>query len=467
MLKFVKRQIFFLIFTFLFCGFAFAGGPFLVTEDGIVLFWDNESPVNYHPELGSCGPFSNADMKTKIQNLLANWSDLEEVDLSFNEVSGSLTDITGDNYLSYFSDGSLTTNDVNARSDGLNPIIFDDDGAIIESLAGSANVPFILGLAGIANSESDGEITDGQMILNCKCLANHPFDQCSVNGSISEVDEETLNFTILHEVGHFLNLDHSQANADYYSNGDTDDDIYLPVMFPFAFETSVGILPRQDDVHSLAYIYPSEDFLAERCLVTGQLLDTDGNALMCADVWAQTTDDTDTISWVSGSLASGSDSNSDDDIVDTDECTADCGKFEMYLETGKDYTFTVKSINENFISGSGINPCFNTQLTTIEEEEIASITSAQCTAGSTIDLGSITTTSTSGSTSSSGSTDSTGDSGSSGGSTSSSGGVENPVDYWCQLNIKKTNHHSRFEFEILTILSLLSLYFTIRIKKLY
>lgn len=458
----------FLPVLLLFSHLSFGGGPYNVVDGGIIPEWDNTSAIDYHPESGSCGPFKNSDMLTKLQTEFAKWTDLTETDVTFNEVTSQFDDIDGDNYETYLVTGSGTTNDTAAMADGYNPIVFDDDGEITAAFAGEANVPLILGFAGITGYSSDyNEITDGQLVLNCKCLENHPVYLCSYLGSYITSSEETLNATIVHEMGHFLNLDHSQANYEYYDNGNVSDDAYVPIMHPILIEADSGYAPRKDDIHALAYLYPAEDFQSSRCLVTGTVLDTNGDPLRCVDVWATTDDATDTISWVTGTTATAYDNNEDGDTLDTDECEENCGYFNFYLETGKAYSFHLKAIDSDFVGGSGIGPCAdyiqNTSITDSDTDEpVASITSAQCTAGSTIDLGDISTSYSPLASNDSSSSDSSDSSSSSDSSDNSAGGsegdVENPVGYWCKLNPRLQIHKS-FSGEFLFIFMIALLLF--------
>jgi hypothetical protein len=131
-------------------------------------------------------------------------------------------------------------------------------------------------------------------------------------------------------------------------------------------------------------------------LVTGALLDADGNQLRCADVQAIPSDLSKSVAFVSGAYAPAEDSNGNGDTVDPGECVSNCGDFQLYLDPGVDYTIKVHPINSTFTGGSGISPCANGQLTTINTETIATVTAAQCTEGATITLGDLTTTSTGG-----------------------------------------------------------------------
>lgn len=405
-----------------------AGGALYVSTTGNASAWDNSTAVAFHPESGTCAGFSNSAMLDIIADDLTVWSGLNEVNLSLEQVTGSIGQVGIDNYESYLF---LSQNaDISLVSDGLSPVVFDDDAAIIAEVTGEENKYLVLGLAGAVGFNSDySTIQEGQALFNCRCLTNHPAGPCytSDNQSVVEVTEEELDFIIVHEMGHFLNLDHSQVNLTQFENGNDSDDKDIPIMFPFVFDPGETITARRDDIQALAGIYPAADFTDEWCLISGNLKDKNGNDLRCADMWAEDGDPGHTVAGVSGALAAAEDTNSDGDTTDSGECSTNCGYFAMYQKAGVEYAVTVKPIETTFVGGSSVGPCVDSQLTTIEEEQVATVTSSQCSAGSTIALGDITTTSSGGVSS-----------GSSGGGTG--GGAEgsdsdlNPVGYTCALS---------------------------------
>lgn len=430
---------------------AFAGGPFIVTEDGVPVFWGENPTVEYHPEEGSCSTFSNAEMLTKLAEVLSAWDDLTEVDLSFDQINDTLTDIDGDNYETYLYTGSGTTTNNATLLDGFNAVAFDNDGDIVAAVAGESNRYFVLGFAAVNSySATTGQISDGMAVLNCLCIGEHPiYGTCETSGIEVVLTEEELDFTILHEFGHFLNLDHSQVNIDFFDDDDTANDADIPIMFPYSFDTSSGTALREDDIVALATLYPNDDFLDERCLITGDLLDASGNPLRCADMQASTDDPSQTVAYVSGASAAAEDNNGDSDTQDSGECNSDCGHFELYLVPGRNYTLTVKPINSAFVGGSGVGPCSSSQLTTITEEDLLTIDADQCVAGQTTDIGNIISASTGGTSSggSSGSSGSSGDTPDSAGESSASEASsnrddqdgKNPINYGCELNSGNAN----------------------------
>lgn len=433
-LRFFSGLFFSLICLFSFS--AFAGGPFYVSYGGTGSYWDTAPTISYHPESGSCGPFTQEDMLAKIEEDLGVWSSLVAVDISFDQVSDAIGDLDETNYTTYFYEASGTDEDNAKLADSLNPIIFDETGDIIAAIAGEENRYYILGFAGptgFSNEDYD-TIVDGQSVINCLCLEGGD-TACEDGGSTIEYSEDNLDYTIIHEFGHFINLDHSQVNLDLYDDGDTDNDDDIPIMFPIVVDTSDLPTPSRDDFVALGALYPQDTFAGDYCLVTGTLLDADGNELRCADVQAITDDTGETVAQISGVLAVTVDgvaaNAADGDTIDANECTSNCGYFELYLTPGLDYTIMVEPIYDGFVGGSGMGPCYAAQLDTIEEEDVASVSSAQCTAGTTLSLGSITTTSTGGVTIDGGS--GTGSSGASDGDPYDNYDELNPVGYGCSL----------------------------------
>ena len=59
----ITKKIHFILFVLYFLPLAvWAGGPIYLTESGEASVWDNSEAIPYHPESGSCGPFSNSEM---------------------------------------------------------------------------------------------------------------------------------------------------------------------------------------------------------------------------------------------------------------------------------------------------------------------------------------------------------------------------------------------------------------------
>lgn len=367
-----------------------AGGPIVVNDQGVAATWDIPTSIPYQPESGSCATFGNSEMLIKIEENVAHWTDISTILLGFSQVTGQLGLVDSSNYEDYIA---LTETDPPAF-DGLNPVIFDDDGEIIGALFGSSNKFFVLGFAGPDRFSDDrATIADGQALFNCFCLADNPTDTEDECASIGVTfSEDDLNFTMMHEFGHFLNFDHTQVNQGLVlsgcstsTEGDCDD---IPAMFPQSVDPADQITPQRDDIVAALTLYGDSSLASSFCTITGALEDKDGWELRCADVQATTDDVADTIAIVSGAFAPAEDLDEDSFTDGENECLSDCGVFTLRgLDPNKDYTITVKPIDPAWIGSSSVGPCGTGQPTGVVAEEIATVTS--CVAGSTTSLGTI------------------------------------------------------------------------------
>ncbi len=374
----------------------FAGGPFVVNEEGVASTWDNSSAVALHPEGGTCAGFSNSQMDDKIEENVAHWSGIAGIELDFALVDGSIAeDVTASNYEDYYVDSS----DDPGLNDSLNPVIFDDDAGIVADLFGAANRFVVLGFAGPDGfaDETLEKIVDGQAFFNCLCLDGNPNDAC-MGGIV--FTEDDLDFTMTHEIGHMLGFDHTQVNQALAEGTNCDLDLLgdcadIPTMYPQSIDPGDQITPHRDDEVIALTLYGNSTWENTLCTVTGSLTDVNGDPLRCADVQAETGDTTDTIAVVSGAFAPASDDDGDGYTDGEGECLSDCGDFTLRgLDPDLDYTITVKSIDSSWTGGSSISPCGTGQLSGIKEEEISTVTT--CTAGGTVALGTVQTASTGG-----------------------------------------------------------------------
>lgn len=374
-----------------------AGGPLVTSYAGEASRWDNDVSISLHPESGVCAGFSSPAMLNKLDEMADVWTGLSLVDLNIDAVAGVLGAIDEDNYGTYVANVDATVDEDVAIEDGINPVIYDESGDIIAQVAGEANRYYFLGFASPAAFSDDyTEILDGWLIINCRCFEGNANGACPASGGgIVIYSESTLDFIILHELGHFLNLDHTQVN-DHLIDSDISDDDPLPTMYPLAESEAAQMTPQQDDIVALATLYPAGSFTSSTCLVTGKLLDRDGNPLRCADVQALTNNEADTVAHISGTYAEVSDDNGDGDTTDTGECLSDCGYFELHLTPGKDYTIALRAMSESLTAGSGMGPCSDDPLTSIGDEDIAQVAAEECVAGETLALGEIDTDATGG-----------------------------------------------------------------------
>lgn len=416
----MRKILITLLLVILFPSLSMAGGPFVVNDEGIAATWDNSSDIEYNPESGRCATFSNGAMLIKIATNIGFWADITDVAITFDGVTGLVGSVDSSNYEDFFVDSRTDP----GLTDGLNPVIFDDDGEIIADLFGTSAKFFVLGFAGPDGFQDNfATIVDGQAFFNCFCLAGNPEDvggDCASNGVV--FTEDDLDFTMMHEFGHFLGFDHTQVNQDIAEGscdtGDSDalvkagvkfvgggDCDAIPSMYPESVDPADQITPMRDDEVIALTLYGNSTWEDDLCEITGALVDKDGDQLRCADVQAIATDPEDTSAVESGGFAPQDDENEDLDSADSGECLSDCGDFALKgLDPSLPYTVTVLPISSAWTvsSGSSIGPCGIDQPSGIVEEEIFTVNdptdadTIDCGAGESKSIGSFVTTSSGG-----------------------------------------------------------------------
>jgi len=307
---------------------ALAGGP-LVLEGS-----DGSTPVTYqnpsvtiHAETGPLGTRNNAVADALVQQAFDLWNNVNTATVNLVlEDDGIPTDIKISNFLTYLPDpdGGETNTD-----DNLNPIVYDNDGAIIDEFFGvGANLSTIGFAASFFTIEGDFFV-EGYAVLNGKT-----FDP-----PLTDTD---LKLLVVHEIGHFMGLDHSQGNID---NAETDfgfpricetttQDNY-PVMYPFVCREEETL--HADDISAISALYPAASFDTSFGIIEGRFVDDDKDPILGANIWAENTTTGEVVSIVSDYLKEGT------------------GFYRLHLTPGT-YTLHANSINPLFNGGSSIGP---------------------------------------------------------------------------------------------------------------
>lgn len=233
---------FFCLFFFIFTGPANAGGP-LSVENGKPVRWRLGSTVSYSVDQGRLGPLSNSAATQLVVDAFRAWSQGTNAWITFDKNSRLLPeDYTGTNY---------------SRLDIMtNAIIFDDDGSIINLLYGNGARNDYLGFA--------SPYMSGNNIVSARAVFNGYFFQRK-NMNMDEIYS-----TILHEIGHFCGLDHTQQCRHLAYNGMKDDDIYVPIMFPTTTDDeSKRTKLTFDDELAIMNLYPTNFHLNSRGNIQG------------------------------------------------------------------------------------------------------------------------------------------------------------------------------------------------------
>ena len=252
----------------------FAGGP-LATFQGRAVTWPGFAPViHYKTDLGTLGSFSNSTATILAIEGFQVWQDCPGAAISFVYDGQLPVDVTRSDtvYLENFSDG-------------INPVIFDADGSIVQKLFGGNAQNSIIGFAGSAWDDSSGYYVEGEAVMNGRFAAPGP---APVNFTFAQFKS-----TFVHEFGHFLGLDHTQINASFVHDKIVENDIYVPTMYPTSTDDDAALADlNPDDIAAFASFYPVASFAASTGSIHGSVLGLNGFAVRGVNVVAIDSADT-------------------------------------------------------------------------------------------------------------------------------------------------------------------------------
>lgn len=267
--------------------------------------------------------FNNEQGVKRVAEALESWSSVPtsnfqaEIAGSFADlqIGGDDADITGAAE-EFFKDseGNLVHEIVGANNGGGIHVVFDEDGSVMREVMGA---PF--GVLGIASPEwaedGTGIITEGWVVLG------------GAGTYASDTDLTQMAGVVTHEVGHALNLAHTQTNGhavmlyeptgpsacapDAFGEGNyrlpypqsmAPDASNISVMYPFinvnpsAWPNPTGeyvaSVSTAEDFAAISSLYPADGFAAQTGTITGSIYYAFSNeGVMGANVVARNLDD--------------------------------------------------------------------------------------------------------------------------------------------------------------------------------
>ncbi len=252
-------------------GPTFGGGSRSVDGTGTALRWDTTSAIAYNRDPGSLGLLTNTQADLLLSDAFARWESVSFADIAFMAGSDLPQDIN--------ATGTPAANPGSwehywrVPGDGIAPVIFDSDGSILDAMFGIGARFDILGASGLDVDPNDLPVTS--TITEASVVINGAFyDGIGLPDSPVDLPSTTaLQAVMVHEIGHFCNLDHTMVNHDLAEDGDPDNDVFVPTMYPVLVddEEALGIL-NADDEAALASLYPGPGFAAGTASISGHVL---------------------------------------------------------------------------------------------------------------------------------------------------------------------------------------------------
>ena len=194
-----------------------------------VFFNLSSMPVDFRIDGGTLG---GGNGLPTVEEACAEWDGLAGIENFCGTLTQGGTDITEANFNALIQVG-----------DGINDIVFDEDGSILSNLF--LLPPGVLGI-GLTTTNAAGTITDILIIIN---------------GSIPSSPIADLLATVIHEMGHVWGLAHTPIGGintvDIPGGLDPIEPVGIPTMYPFNLpaDDALGRTLETDDLASAFLLY--------------------------------------------------------------------------------------------------------------------------------------------------------------------------------------------------------------------
>lgn len=401
-----------------------AGGAFSTTPNGDPVLW--QGPIVWRAETGPIKGFTsadggdtggagsgggcalsksievnNTDAVQIVRDAFAAWSAVPNSSIDIQEGPSLGTDVNFDNienfWVGSFFGGSVGSNvsaagcyDNDPNTECLNSVIFDSSNvperSIVDAIQGECARFSILAFAAILPQQANdaqGTITSSvlkssQMVISGACLQPVISPDSACDNPATPDNEgacpaggitlDELKGTVVHEVGHFLGLDHTLTNKQNYidcQTGNTNCELEnIPTMIGLFVPGANLSTLHYDDKVTFARYYPSANQSSVTCKIAGSAFNSSNSAdARCMEVVASKNNDpATTASFVAGSEAKrftqGIPGASGNNGKNQDNCNAGsdaaCGAYEFRgLEAGN-YTMWLQNFSDSG-AGSGLS----------------------------------------------------------------------------------------------------------------
>ncbi len=290
----------------------FAGGPLVVCYQ-FPTKYPGAGSVSLNYDQGILGSRTKVQADALVTEAVSLWTNVVTSTVAISRGADLPVDVAGSNYATFLYD----------FSDGWNPVIYDTNGSIIDSIFGVGAKNSVLGFAGSAwnNNGSQCEYVEGRAVIN---------------GYIP-VNDTTMKVVLAHEVGHLIGLDHTQLdNSQGLVSSNPSN---YPLMYPIAYRSYSSL--HEDDISAVSALYPDATLGSVYGQLTGSFTQANGTPIRGANIWAKEVSTNKVFSVVSDYL-----------IQNT-------GYFKLLLPPGS-YTLHAEVIQTEFTASSSIGPYSDT-----------------------------------------------------------------------------------------------------------
>ena len=305
-----------------------AGGP-LVVKNGMAITYGSR-PLLYRYDLGPLGMFNNTDARILFEDRFMDWVNVSTATNSFKRDNpDSLSfDVTANNF-----DAVLNAKDLL----GYTPVVFDNDGSLLNAFLGNGAGNSVLGLSGpitVNSGQLANQIAESQAVFNGR------FVDGIDTPTNPESTTDSFKGTIIHEFGHGQGLDHAQINVEAIkpASSQTIRDA-VPLMFPVAVNDL--FLIRRDDASAISSLYPNQNTIGDFGTIEGTLFRQDGTTPV-----------------LGGNIIARNINNSTLEAIScvSDYLTQGDGFYKLFTIPPGQYTIEIEPIDLSFTGGSGVGP---------------------------------------------------------------------------------------------------------------
>lgn len=273
----------------------FAGGPLNLNSndpDNVERWANGGASIPFNPDLGNLGALTNADAVAAVERAFQVWEDVATATATYSNNGLLPFDIDDSNYLPFVN----LLFGLPSTPDGLSPIVFDEDGAIFDTLFGIGTG--VLGFASADTFDANGVPIEGVAFFN---------------GGFGIVGDDLLGLMV-HEFGHYSGMAHTVVNGQNIllgdSSGPTPNNTFgdSPVdqtetMYPFIIIGGGESSVHRDEIGFFSFLYPTAGYFSGSATISGSIIAPNGTTLLSGvNVVARNVNDpfVDAVSAISG-----------------------------------------------------------------------------------------------------------------------------------------------------------------------